>query len=427
MSEVAERTDGATSGVPGNGARDPHGDIPTPELDAPRGSVTTAANPAPAPAPAPATASTLDELRTDDAAWDRFVEASAVATYPQLSAWGEIKRDNGWRAVRVVADGGSGPIGAQVLVHRLGPTPFGVGFAPRGPVATRWDEASVRAFSRELRRLTTRERLSHVTVDPEVDDPAVRSALRAAGWRPAETWIDPESTRVVDLRQSEDDLWGGLRSKWRQYVQKARRAGVVVVDGGPDDLEEFYGVFVETAERAGFPYRTLGSYRRVFETFHATGRARLLFARLPDGTAGATIMLIRCGDRVVEPYGGMTLAGADARANYLVKWEAIRSSQAAGAGSYDMWGLVNPGIAQFKAGFGGREIHYVGAWDLVRLPPLRTAMHVVRRARRRLAGIRGTHHAETPPASMPSRDVASGPYTGPEAGDRSDVASSSDA
>ena len=60
----------------------------------------------------------------------------------------------------------------------------------------------------------------------------------------------------------------------------------------------------------------------------------------------------------------MTAAGAASRANYLVKWEAIRSSREAGASAYDMWGLVHPGIRQFKAGFGGREITYIGGWEL---------------------------------------------------------------
>ena len=63
------------------------------------------------------------------------------------------------------------------------------------------------------------------------------------------------------------------------------------------------------------------------------------------------------------------LAGAESRANYLLKWEAIRSSRERGATSYDLWGLATGGIAHFKAGFGGREVHYVGAWDLV-LDPL---------------------------------------------------------
>lgn len=60
----------------------------------------------------------------------------------------------------------------------------------------------------------------------------------------------------------------------------------------------------------------------------------------------------------------MTATGAERRANYLLKWDAIRTSRDAGATSYDMWGLVHPGIRQFKAGFGGREVHLIGAWDL---------------------------------------------------------------
>jgi lipid II:glycine glycyltransferase (peptidoglycan interpeptide bridge formation enzyme) len=65
----------------------------------------------------------------------------------------------------------------------------------------------------------------------------------------------------------------------------------------------------------------------------------------------------------------MTAAGGDSRANYLLKWEAIRTSREQGATSYDLWGLATGGIAHFKTGFGGREVKYVGAWDLV-LDPL---------------------------------------------------------
>ena len=33
--------------------------------------------------------------------------------------------------------------------------------------------------------------------------------------------------------------------------------------------------------------------------------------------------------------------------------------------AYDLWGLATGGIAHFKTGFGGREVRYIGAWDLV--------------------------------------------------------------
>ena len=104
------------------------------------------------------------------------------------------------------------------------------------------------------------------------------------------------------------------------------------------------------------------------------------------------------GDKVIEPYGGMTEAGAELRANYLLKWEAIRTSKLASATVYDMWGLSHGGIEHFKTGFGGREIRYVGAWDLVRNPAGRLAFEagegLAVRMGRLKHGIRHSHSRE---------------------------------
>jgi lipid II:glycine glycyltransferase (peptidoglycan interpeptide bridge formation enzyme) len=180
-------------------------------------------------------------------------------------------------------------------------------------------------------------------------------------------------------------------------VNKARSAGVTVVDADGDRLAEFHRIYRETADRAGFLIRTEGAYRDVWEALRPAGRARLLFAQMPDGEPVATLFLVRCGPRVVEPYGGMTVAGADSRANYLLKWEAIRSSREQGATSYDLWGLATGGIAHFKTGFGGREVAYIGAWDLTLDPLGRAAYENALRARvwwaRRRHGLSGSASA----------------------------------
>jgi lipid II:glycine glycyltransferase (peptidoglycan interpeptide bridge formation enzyme) len=231
-------------------------------------------------------------------------------------------------------------------------------------------------------------------VDPEIEQGAghdeggaVMAALRAAGWEAAPA-IQPVSTRIIDLSADEDALWGDLRKKWRQYVNKARTGGVRVVDAGPERLDEFYRIYRETADRAGFLIRARSAYRDAWDAYGPDGRARLLFAELPDGEPVATLFLVRSGSRVVEPYGGMTPAGADSRANYLLKWEAIRSSKAAGATSYDLWGLAHAGIDHFKTGFGGREIRYIGAWDLVLDAFGRKTYSVAVRARVRVERLR---------------------------------------
>jgi lipid II:glycine glycyltransferase (peptidoglycan interpeptide bridge formation enzyme) len=161
----------------------------------------------------------------------------------------------------------------------------------------------------------------------------------------------------------------------------------------PAVFETFHTVMREVSQRTALPLRSAATFRGVWEAFAPTGESRLIFADDAAGATQAVLLLVRCGTRVVEPYGGMTEAGAESRANYLLKWEAIRTSKEQGATSYDMWGLIGSGIDHFKAGFGGREVEYIGAWDLALSPvgaaAFRTAergRQLLRATRRRLRG-----------------------------------------
>ncbi|HEX7590410.1 MAG TPA: peptidoglycan bridge formation glycyltransferase FemA/FemB family protein [Candidatus Limnocylindrales bacterium] len=331
--------------------------------------------------------SSVVDLAPTTSDWDAFVSRSTPGSYLQTSAWAEVKAPNGWTPMRFIgstahgADAAASTFGAQLLVRKPKALPWAFAYAPRGPIFETWNPATLEAFTAGLRQVVTAEpwRISHVRIEPEIElngpadvDGEFRRALRNCGWRVA-TPIQPPRTRQVDLRPEEEVLWGNLRKKWRQYVNKARKSEVRVVEASVDRLPEFYAIYRETAKRAGFVIRTYESYLGVWEAFAKLGMARLLIAEGPDGAGLATLFLLRVGDRVVEPYGGMTPAGADLRANYLLKWEAMRTSREQGATSYDMWGISHEGIEHFKAGFGGREIKYVGAWDLVLSPAGRFA------------------------------------------------------
>lgn len=312
-------------------------------------------------------------------AWDAFVAGHPLATYLQTAAWARVKAANGWssRLVETTPSGGA-RFGARILLRRPRPVPWTFAYAPRGPLATSWTDELVGGWVAELHTALGRTigvgGAAHVRIDPEIEldgpldrDGTARAMLERHGWRPAPE-VQPSVTRVIDLAADEASLWSDLRSKWRQYVTKARTNGVVVedidADADPTAFPTFHRIMTETSTRTGTPIRTEAAYRDIWDAFRPTGGARLLFARTSSGGVEAVLLLVRCGDRVVEPYGGMTATGAELRANYLLKWEAIRSSREQGAISYDMWGLVHSGIRQFKAGFGGREVTLIGAWDL---------------------------------------------------------------
>jgi peptidoglycan pentaglycine glycine transferase (the first glycine) len=374
----------------------------------------------------------VSDLSRDPAAWDAFVEGTRHGSYLQLDGWARVKAPNGWAARRIVAGAPGRRIGMQVLLRRPRPLPWAFAYAPRGPVAEAWTAGAINDLTAALRAARADlGRVSHVRIDPEVeadgpDDPggSLRAALEGAGWQPGPS-VQPPTSRLIDLSASEEALWSDLRKKWRQYVNKARANAVTVVELPGDPIPPFYGIYRETAERAGFLIRVEQAYRDVYEAYGPAGRARVLFAVGPEGTPLASLFLVRCGRRVVEPYGGMTAEGADLRANYLLKWEAIRRSREEGAATYDLWGLAHPGIAHFKAGFGGREVRYVGGWDLVLDPLGRGVYEAAQRARVRWARSRaGLAPGVAPGSGLPSAgdgDGATDESRGAEAGQGADA------
>jgi lipid II:glycine glycyltransferase (peptidoglycan interpeptide bridge formation enzyme) len=345
----------------------------------------------------------------DRDAWNAYVESAPYRSFPQLWEWGELRRPFGWTPLRIAVgqDPAAGPRGvAQVLLRSVPVTGWRLAYVPRGPVGE-LDTLAVReALFAALRSLARTEGVATLKVDPEATlDTAYGTALLAAPWRDAAK-VQPPRTRVIDLAPSEDELRAALKRKHRQYINKAERAGISVerIDGTADAatartaLDDFYRIYAHTARRAGFVARSAHYYHRVWELFAPTGHARLAFASR-DGARQAALFHFTCGDRAAEAFGGMTDDGAESRANYLLKWASIIGFKDEGFAVYDLWGLATGGIAQFKEGFGGRQVDYVGAHDL----PLRRAEDAALRvilpaygmAQRARLRLRGRHLARS--------------------------------
>ena len=341
---------------------------------------------------------------TDGDAWNAFVDHAQYRSFPQLWEWGELRETSGWRAIRfAVGESPDKPLaGAQVLLRDVPLVGWRLGYAPRGPIGQLDDEAVRRALVAALRDLGRAEGIATLKVDPEaIPGSPFGAALLAAPWRSAAK-VQPPRTRLIDLAPDEEILLGQMSKKHRQYVHKAAREGVSVMQlspsATPDEtavaLADFYRIYADTAARAGFAARVQDYYERVWSLFAPAGHARLFFAAL-GGERVATLFHFTCGDRAAEAYGGMTDAGADSRANYLLKWEAVRAFRADGFAAYDLWGIATGGIAHFKEGFGGRQVDYVGARDLRLRPAQDAALRVLlpaygiaQRARLRLTGHR---------------------------------------
>jgi len=188
----------------------------------------------------------------------------------------------------------------------------------------------------------------------------------------------------MDLAQEPDALQAAMKKKTRQYIHKAERGGVVTEQ--TNDLDRFLAVLRAVAARDRFALHSRAYFEKLVSALG--DRAEMLIARVGDEDAGA-MLVARVEDRAWELYGGWSGAHGELRPFYLLKWRAMLRMRAKGARRYDMWGLAEgaddplAGVENFKLGFGGEVVEWIGALEI----PVRPMLYPLWTlgARRRLA------------------------------------------
>ena len=274
----------------------------------------------------------------------------------QLWGWGEVKSMHNWHAHRVLfTDQQGGIVGAAQILERILPKPFRrLCYVPRGPVCREGDAAAV------YEALTAY--VSHhlpgtlLTVEPDT-----KSVPGVAGWRRSSNTILIPKTLILDLHHSEEELLAAMTKKTRQYIRKSERAGITLRRiKAMDDVEKLLKIYHQTAKRANFALHDDQYYRDVHINL---GDSSLIFAAYEGSEPIAFVWLAASQETAFELYGGMNERGQALRANYALKWFAIRKCREWGISRYDMNGLLNDGISNFKRGFANHDDMLAGTYD----------------------------------------------------------------
>ncbi len=360
---------------------------------------------------------TVREISADEAV-DTLLELGG--SFLQTPAWGRAKQ--GWRRTHLGWFDASGArVGAGLVLSRTIPRlSRSYAYLPEGPglpwdvVAAdpaRWLDPLVawakgrKAFALRLgypvvSRIWDREPvkkqvvenglLSFTTLPTSVDNPTARTLeawLDRNGWLPlgadGVAVGQPRLLCIVDLRgRTEAELLKGMNQQWRRNVKKAEKAGVQVRAVGPEGLDTFHELYVESAQRDNFLPRPKAYFDAMARAFDSEGTgtdgdeprvsARFYEAHV-DGDVLASALMIRFGRTFSYLYGGSTERNRDARASNALQWQAMRDAAAAGCEAYDFRGFntslgaTSPltGLLLFKLGAGADVVEMVGERELV--------------------------------------------------------------
>ena len=274
----------------------------------------------------------------------------------QMWQWGELKATTGpWSAHRVVCERDGKPVGgAQILVRSL-PWPFAsIAYAPRGPVAEN------HADDGEVAERCARWCGAHFhTVALKIDPPATRLAL-PDGWVTG-SHVLMATTAIVDLRPEADAIMKSLHARnARNYIRRGARVGIEVGPGTAEDVNAVIAIYHETAAHDGFPIHPDAFYHQAFRLLGDVGQ--LTVARY-QGDVVAFMWNVTSRWGASELWAGANATGRRMRANYPLKWGAMLTAKRVGAERYDMNGLLNSGISEFKKSFQNQPTVWAGTFD----------------------------------------------------------------
>lgn len=322
--------------------------------------------------------------------WNDFLSDCPEVHLLQTGAWGELKSNFGWRAVRMASDIGGESWGAQILFRKL---PFGLSLAyiPKGPVLKETklgegDNFPGQPFWGEIDQICRSKRAVFLKVEPdhlsgennqkEIDIPA--------GFQLSEHAIQPMRTIIVDLGGDEEDILARMKQKTRYNIRLASKKGVKVSTS--ENLEIFFNLMQTTGERDQFGIHSLGYYRKAYNLFKPEGKCELLFA-IYEGEPVAAVMVFASGSRSWYLYGASRARHRERMPTYLLQWEGMKWARKVGCEKYDLWGIPDHdqevleaeftsrsdelwGVYRFKRGFGGDVTRSVGPWDRIYQPLL---------------------------------------------------------
>lgn len=316
----------------------------------------------------------------DRATWDGLVNGHGGHPL-QLWGWGEVKAAHHWRTERLVVSDGATVVGGAQVLYRALPWPFrSLAYLSRGPVCAPEDAGRV------LAAVAQAVRASHGSValvaEPDWDAGSVgEKELEAAGFRRTESTILIPRTLVLDLSRTEDELMADMSRTTRANVRKNLRGDLQFRKiATEDELEQVLTIYRETAQRAGFGIHQDTYYRDIWRFL---GEDSPIVAAFDADRVVAFVWIARSAGTAFELYGGVNAAGQKARANYGVKWAAFTAMKADGCTRYDLNGLLNDGISDFKKQFAQHEDLLTGTWELPLspvYPAYATGMPLARKA-----------------------------------------------
>lgn len=274
----------------------------------------------------------------------------------------------------------------RLIVERAGRSSLAVGvLAKRVPLLGEWwmvlagpeaeDLEATLEVSAAIAQFARAQGAFLVKIEPRLGT-ATRQAFLDAGYLPTIRRIPNESTVLVDVSGSEDEIFASFGKKARNAINRGKREGIVVsrVESTDENCERFFALLEETAGGGRFQLRPEGYFRTFWQVFSREQSGQMFFAER-DGRLLAAAYAIHLGTKSSYKEGASVRDKQAYGVSHLLQWEVMRWAHEQGVVVHDLCGtppsdrLDDPshelhGVGKFKLSFHNEVTDYVGAFDI---------------------------------------------------------------
>lgn len=326
--------------------------------------------------------------------WDDFINNSYGGDILQFWGWGETKKDQGWKPLRlgVVDENNNLVFAAQCLIKKAGFLGNYI-YIPHGPVFKNIKDLKdslpffvdyLKSKSKELDifgieieprfgKLAQEEiDPSRVTenikplIDPEILTTFINNKFFISGRN-----MQPVYKIYYDLSLPDEKLFSMMKKNTRYNIGLAERKGVNIEKIQSDDMQipdkisKFYSLMLETQKRAkGYPIRPKSTFDKLMDAFKGSENIALFEASYGDDLI-ATNISQRTKYWSSSFYAASNRLHSEKKAMYLLRWKSIQWAKEYGSKLYDFWGIIpdskqHQGYSDTKLSFGGVRINNYG-------------------------------------------------------------------
>ncbi|KKS80104.1 MAG: Methicillin resistance protein [Candidatus Beckwithbacteria bacterium GW2011_GWA2_43_10] len=310
---------------------------------------------------------------TDKKIWEKFLNLPDQINFLQSWNWGEFHLALGHKVFRLGLVQNNHLVGLALLI-KIKAKRASYLECPGGPVLN-WDNINqVKPAIQLIKLVAKQESVCFVRIRPNIIKADDRfQQLKKLGFIKAPMHLHAETTWILNLNQSEEELLKAMRKNTRYSIKQAFKLGVKVIKSLDEtDIDTLYDLQLETVKRRKFTPFSKQYFIKQFQAFKADNQIQLFKAVYQDQIL-AIAFIIFYGQEAVYHYSGSSSHQRQIPASYALQWAAILEAKKRGMARYNFWGIAptdNPrhrfsGVTLFKKGFGGQRVDYLPAHDLI--------------------------------------------------------------